>query len=87
MDQSIRQFLTAVKGFFRLQSMDYSHNPIHLAVARQGYRIQSQKLHIPDRFGLFSPGPAFLQEHQGATLAKMIVVLGFVTLLDMFFFF
>ena len=41
-------------------------NPLHLAVATTGYRIQSRTLQIPDRFGFFSSGPPRLQVHEGS---------------------
>lgn len=31
-------------------------DPIGIAIAREGYRIQSQVLGVPDRLGLFMPG-------------------------------
>lgn len=36
-------------------------NPVHLSLANTAYRIQSQTLGIPDRFGIFSTGPPRLQ--------------------------
>lgn len=40
-------------------------NPLHLAVATNGYRIQSHTLRIPDWLGFFSPGPQRLQTFEG----------------------
>ncbi|PVH99135.1 hypothetical protein DM02DRAFT_19352 [Periconia macrospinosa] len=58
------------------------HDLMHLVIANFGYRIQSQILHIPDRFGLFSPGPTCLQIWEGATVAilftKLAVALAIV---------
>jgi hypothetical protein len=45
-------------------------NPVHIATAREGYRIQSQVLGIPDRFGYFSPGDhPPMQAFQGGMFA------------------
>ncbi|KAK6954768.1 hypothetical protein Daesc_004737 [Daldinia eschscholtzii] len=39
-------------------------NPVRLAVGARCYRIQSRLLRIPDRYGIFSPGPPRLQVYQ-----------------------
>ncbi|KAI1769160.1 hypothetical protein GGR53DRAFT_228507 [Hypoxylon sp. FL1150] len=36
------------------------------ATGAGGYHIQAHVLHIPDRFGFFSPGPPALQMRQGS---------------------
>ena len=47
-------------------------NPVHVSLARQGYRLQSAWLRIPDRYGFFSPGPVQAQEFQGRVLADAL---------------
>ncbi|EQB58403.1 hypothetical protein CGLO_01351 [Colletotrichum gloeosporioides Cg-14] len=44
---------------------DYRLNTAHLAIATRGYYIQTEIFRIPERFGVFSPGPPRLQAHQG----------------------
>jgi hypothetical protein len=51
---------------------------VHLAIGRRGYLIQSDVLHIPDRFGFFSPGPPGLQALQGADFAMTAFYYGFL---------
>jgi hypothetical protein len=72
MAYNLTEILTTVKGFFTPRQTAGRLNPTHLAVARQGYWVQSQKLHIPDRYGFFSPGPPPLQAYQGAFFAGII---------------
>lgn len=50
-------------------------NPIHLSFATKAYKIQSQTLHIPDRYGWFSPGPPRLQVHQALVFRWVAVCL------------
>lgn len=83
----ISNTLATIKGEFGPQVVNNDLNPIHLAVATRGYRIQSHKLYIPDRFGFFSPGPPRLHVYQGGTfivLASLssffIVMTGFAIL-------
>ncbi|KAJ8126140.1 hypothetical protein O1611_g7499 [Lasiodiplodia mahajangana] len=40
-------------------------NPIYLGIGVRGYQIQSQVLRVPDRWGIFSPGPPRLQANEG----------------------
>ncbi|KAI1098238.1 hypothetical protein F4804DRAFT_338421 [Jackrogersella minutella] len=59
---------------------EVSRNGLNLAqlrFARRGYQIQSQILHIPDRVGFFSPGPARLQVREGAIFAGLAICMGF----------
>lgn len=49
--------------------VDGTITPILLVIARRGYWVQSRVLRIPDKFGLFSPGPPLLQAHQANRLA------------------
>lgn len=72
---SIRASITTIKMFFGFSTIEGTINPVHVAVASHGYRIQSQKLGIPDRFGFFSPGPLQLQEHQGGVVALIVFAL------------
>lgn len=66
----------AIKGLFSPQiATDSRLNPHHLALATRGYRIQSRVLHVPDRYGIFSPGPPRLQVHEGSTFFVMILML------------
>ncbi|KAI1369036.1 hypothetical protein F5Y08DRAFT_334875 [Xylaria arbuscula] len=48
-------------SFWNPEVVDHQLNPIHLAIGRRGYHVQSEVLHIPYRWGPFSPGPARLQ--------------------------
>lgn len=50
-----------IKGAFAGQIVNNRLNPVHHSIATTGYRIQPTTLHIPDRYGFFSPGPARLQ--------------------------
>ena len=65
----VHNAVRAIKGFLKPQVVDGRLNPVRLAVATRGYWIQSHVLHIPDRFGWFSPGPPRLQVHQATSLA------------------
>ncbi|KAJ8132613.1 hypothetical protein O1611_g1010 [Lasiodiplodia mahajangana] len=40
-------------------------NPVLLDLANRGYYIQSEVLHIPERYAIFSPGPPRLQVYEG----------------------
>lgn len=40
-------------------------NPVLLHLANRGYYIQSEVLHISERYGIFSPGPPRLQVYEG----------------------
>ncbi|KAF2498881.1 hypothetical protein BU16DRAFT_308438 [Lophium mytilinum] len=61
------------KGVFAGQIVNDHLNPIHLAIATNGYRIQSQTLHIPDRIGFFSSGPPRLQVYQASMFFLLIM--------------
>ena len=68
--------LTAfAKGLLAGQVVDNHLNPLHLAIATTGYHIQSNILHIPNRFGIFSTGHPRLQVHE----ATAFIVLVFAT--------
>ena len=62
----ISNFLALYREAFAGQVVNNQLNPLHLAIATTGYRIQSCTLQIPDWLGLFSPGPPRLQAHQGS---------------------
>ena len=61
----ISNSLAIYKEAFAGEIVNNQLNPLHLAIATTGYRIQSCTLQIPDRLGLFSPGPPRLQAHEG----------------------
>lgn len=68
----ISNILAIPKGVFAGQTVNNQLNPLHLATATTGYRIQSRTLQIPDSFGLFSPGPPRLQVHEGLSFIIMV---------------
>ncbi|KAF4979246.1 hypothetical protein FZEAL_4491 [Fusarium zealandicum] len=43
---------------------DDGANPFFLYIGAKGYHLQSQVFRVPQRFGVFSPGPPLLQVHQ-----------------------
>lgn len=43
-------------------------------MASRCYKIQSQTLHIPDRFGFFSLGPPRLQAHEAGAFGFVIIL-------------
>lgn len=73
--------VTAIKQHFGPRQVKGQLNPTHLTIATQSYRIQSDILHIPDRFGFFSPGPLRLQAHQGAEFGILFFLLGVICIL------
>lgn len=87
MSPSLTIVFAAVRGVLRPSATDGGLNPDHIALASQGYWIQSQILNIPDRFGMFSPGPAPLLAHQGAFFACLIVCLTLIDIWTMVLFF
>lgn len=83
----IRDALVAAVGIFDSQDRDPDAiNPQTLAVATSGYQLQSQVLHIPDRYGFFSPGPSEIQALEGALVPALIVTNTFMTFLVGFIF-
>ena len=60
------------KEAFAGEAVNNQLNPLHLAIATTGYRIQSCTLQIPDRLGFFSPGPPPLQAHQGGSFICLV---------------
>lgn len=79
----IGDFLLAVREIFRGANFDGMAlpNASYIAVAVSGYQIQSQLLHIPDRFGIFSPGPPGLQEVGGGLFTLTMIPFGFAAIL------
>ena len=72
---------STIKQFFDSQVKDGQLNPVQLAFARRGYWVQSHILRIPERFGIFSSGPARLQVHQACFFAVMVFSVGFTSAL------
>lgn len=71
----ISNILTIAKGVFAGEIVDHHLNPVHLAIATTGFRIQARTLHIPHRIDFFSPGPPRLQVHEAASF--IILMFGF----------
>lgn len=71
----LSQISTTVKLLLGELIIDGQLNPVHLAIGRRGYGIQSRTLRIPDRCGWFSPGPARLQAEQGFLFFWLCVAL------------
>lgn len=53
-------------------------NPIYLALGIRGYQIQSEVLHIPTRWGIFSPGPPRLQVYEGEAFVSACFIVAFI---------
>lgn len=53
---------------------DGGHKVLHAAIARRGYWMQSHILHIPDRVGFFTSGPAPLLDFQGALTTSIFIL-------------
>jgi hypothetical protein len=79
---NVTEILSTVRLALRSDVIDHSLNPVRLAIARRGYLIQSDILHIPDRFGYFSPGPPRLQAFEGGMFAGMALCQGILFILD-----
>ncbi len=73
----INNIFATTKGVLAGQVVDGRLNPVRLAIATTGYRIQSRTLHIPDHMGLFSSGPPRRQVHEAT---DFIVLVFFVCL-------
>ena len=71
----------ATKQLFGPRWIEGQLNPVHLTIAAHGYRMQSSVLHIPDRFGFFSPGLPRLQAFQGALFGLVSFHLGITCML------
>ncbi|KAI0508778.1 hypothetical protein F5B22DRAFT_649673 [Xylaria bambusicola] len=58
-------------------------NPVLLDIANRGYYIQSEVLHISERYGIFSPGPPRLQVYEGqASVVAYYIALYMIGLED-----
>ena len=68
----ISNILTIAKGVFAGEIVDSRLNPVHLAIATTGFRIQSRTLHIHHRFGFFSPGPPRLQVYEATSFIVLV---------------
>ena len=73
----LSSILAILKQALAGQIVNNQLNPLHLNIATTGYRIQSQTLKTPDRFGFFSPGPPRLQVHEGL---YFLIMLGWIGL-------
>ena len=69
----ISNILVITKTVFAGEIVNNRLNPIHLAIAITGYRIQSRTLYIPDQIGFFSSGPPRLQVHEAAVFIFLII--------------
>ena len=76
--------IATIKLIFAKGVVDGQLNPVHLSTARHGYRIQSQILRIPGRYGFFSPGPQRLQVHQGCFILIFTFCICVCTVLNAF---
>jgi hypothetical protein len=70
---SIKTILANLKLFFGMQIVVDGNrpNPVYLALATSGYRIQSQRLRIPDRYGFFAAAPPRVQVEEGLACAHL----------------
>ena len=68
----ISNILTTAKGVFAGKIVDNGLNPLHLAIATTGFRIQSCTLHIPNRIYFFSPGPPRLQGDEATPFIVLV---------------
>ncbi len=74
----ISNIFAILKQAFAGEIVDNQLNSLYLAIATIGHRIQSRTLQIPDRLGLFSPGPPRLQVHEGCSF---LFILGWTCLI------
>ncbi|KAI1170909.1 hypothetical protein F4777DRAFT_88206 [Nemania sp. FL0916] len=58
-------------------------NPICLGIGTRGYRIQSEILHVPERWGIFSHGPPRLQVYQGQAFMGCCAIVAFIAILNL----
>ncbi|KAK3693806.1 hypothetical protein B0T22DRAFT_436955 [Podospora appendiculata] len=82
LEPTLRNLVNIVRLWCRFSSTAEEPNPIHIALAKGSYWLQSHVLRISDRSGYFSPGPLELQLDQGASLA---VVTALMTVLNSIF--
>ncbi|KAH7113258.1 hypothetical protein B0J11DRAFT_146211 [Dendryphion nanum] len=81
---STSKIITIIRGVFAGEIVDNNLNEHLLAAAKTGYRIQSQVLKIPTRFGFFSPGPPRLQVNEAYACAVLLFGIGFTTVYSCF---
>ena len=77
LDALIGKSLAIGKSVYAGQIDKNGLNPFHLAVATEGYRIQSHTLHVPDRMGFFSPGPPRLQVYEASSFFFLVCWVSF----------
>lgn len=65
------------KTFFACETFNNRLHAVLLSIATIGYRIQSQSLHIPDRFGFFSSGPPRLQVQEAKSFIELVSFISF----------
>jgi hypothetical protein len=83
----ISKIFITTKLVFAGQIVNNNLNPVLLAIGASCYRIQSHMLHIPDRFGFFSPSLPRLQVHRAGFFLSMAWTSFFVTIATGFSFF
>lgn len=83
----IGTILAAIGAIFVPRNPNEPINPYSLAVSTSGYRVQSQVLHIPDRFGYFSPGPPSVQVKEGAFVTFLTIALSVANFMGAIIFF
>jgi hypothetical protein len=78
---TIMAAVTTIGLFFSMrQTINNRLNPVYLAIAASGYQIQSQLLHIPDRYSFFSSGPPRAQVEEGAAFAQLFTLICYTIL-------
>ncbi|KAF2009679.1 hypothetical protein BU24DRAFT_468035 [Aaosphaeria arxii CBS 175.79] len=70
--QTLTNTLTTLKGLFAGAVVNGSINPYLESFATSGYRIQSQTLGIPDKYGIFQTGPPRSQVLQAQQVMGLI---------------
>jgi hypothetical protein len=65
--------IAIIEGVFAGEIINNRLNPLRLAIATTGYRIQSRTLYIPDRIGFFSSGPPRLQVHEATCFIVLVM--------------
>ena len=77
-NKTLTNILTIPREAFAGQIINDRLNPFHLALASNGYRVQSRTLRIPDRYGFFSPGPPRLQVYEAVDFITMICCIAII---------
>lgn len=72
--------MATIKLMFSSDIRNGHPNPVHIAIANRGYDIQSRVLRIPDRFGMFSPGPPCRSAFEGHAFVFAILYLVLVAI-------